>query len=414
MELYAHQKKVLDAFPHKSLLAHGLGSGKTITALALAQKANVSTLIICPKMLKGKWEREAKEWINAPLAQWIRLCKVVTKEEFRRDYKTLGKYDAVIVDEAHSGFASLKSQLHKALYVYLKVHKVEYVWLLTGTPYTSTPFSIYALARLLGHAWSWSDFRHKYFRERYIGRRVIFEPRTGIEDEIAELVKQIGSVVRLDECVDVPSQTFAEEEFAYTKEQLSALKEMQEKESNPLTRFGKAHQIAQGILIGDEYTPTKTFKALKNERIIEIAEENDKVIVFSRYNAHLDLLSDMLNGKGILNVIINGATEDRDSVISAANSAKRVIVLIQAECAEGYELPSFRIMIHASHSYSYVKYNQAQGRILRINALKPNYYLSLITKGSADEPVMDAMRKKMDFHEAIYAKNDLIETLRQD
>lgn len=398
IKLYTHQQKILDTFPHKHLIAHGLGTGKTVTALALAQKAGVSTLIICPKMLKEKWKREATNWGIVHI--------VVTKEEFRRDYKKLDKYNLVIVDESHAGFASLKAQLHKALYAYLKVHKVEYIYLLTGTPYTSSPFSIYDLARLLGHNWNWVDFRRKYFVERYLGRRVIFEPRAGIETEIAELVKTLGSVVRLDECIDVPPQTFTEETFAYTKEQVEALKSMQEKESNPLTRFGKMHQIAQGILIGDEYTPTKTFPALKNKRVIELAQENEKMVVFSRYNAHLDLLSDMLHEHGILNIIVNGSTSDRDGVISAANLAKRVVLLIQADCAEGYELPTFSIVVHASHTYSFVKYSQSLGRVLRINAPKPNYYLSLVTEGSADAPVMEAMRRKEDFHDAIFIKNN--------
>lgn len=401
MKLYTHQQKIVDEFPHRLLLAHGLGSGKTITALSLAEKGGIPTLIICPKMLKEKWQREAKIWLSIEHL-------VLTKEEFRRDYKKIGRYYGVIVDEAHNTFGSLQSQGHKALYAYLKVHKVEYVWLLTGTPYTSTPMSIYALGRLLGAPWKWVDFRNQYFRERYIGRRVIFEPRAGIEAQIAERVKEIGSIVRLDECIDVPPQTFAEETFPYTKEQRDALKDMQETESNPLVRFGKAHQIAQGILIGNEYQADRTFPSLKNKRIIELAKENDKMIVFSRYNKHLDLLSDLLNEEGVLNTIIRGDTKDRDGVIQAAESAKRVVLLIQADCAEGYELPSFSIVVHAAHTYSFVKYSQSLGRVLRINAPKPNYYLSLITEDSADEPVMEAVRRKEDFHDAIFVKNNSI------
>lgn len=406
MELYAHQKALVDLFPAKHLIAHGLGTGKTITALALGQKAVVTVLIICPKMLKPKWQREALVWVGGSTPYTHPDFLVVTKEEFRRDYKTLPAFGAVIVDEAHNTFGSLQAQGHKALYAYLKTHKVPYVWLLTGTPYTSTPMSIYALARLLGHAWRWQDFRHTYFKERYIGRRVIFEPKAGIEGQIAELVRSIGSVVRLDECIDVPEQTFAEERFAYTKEQLAELTIMRERESNPLTRFGAAHQIAQGIRIGHEYSPNKTFPAKKNDRIMELARENDKMIVFSRYNLHLDLLASMLAEENIPHTIIRGETKDRDHAISAANASRRCILLVQADCAEGWEAPNFSIVVHASHTFSFVKYSQSLGRVLRINAPKPNYYLTLITEGSADEPVMEAVRKKEDFHEAIFARDN--------
>lgn len=408
MNLYAHQQKKVDLLPPRHLLAHGLGTGKTITALALAHKACVPVLVICPKILKEKWIRECKQWFQvSSLDQYLaQPYKVVSKEEFKRDYKLLAKYDAIIVDEAHNTFGSLKTQGHKALYAYIKVHNPTYVWLLTGTPYTSTPFSVFALARILGHKWNWADFRNKYFRERYLGRRVIFEPKQGIEPQIAELVKQIGSVVRLDECIDVPPQTFDEEVFPYTKEQLAELKILGEKESNPLTRFGKAHQIAQGILIGDEYTPTRRFKALKNDRILELAQENEKMIVFSRYNAHLDLLADMLAEADIPHAIINGSTPDRDEVINTANAAQRVVLLVQAECAEGWEAPSFSLMVHACHGFSFVKYSQSLGRILRINAPKPNYYLSLTTEKSMDIPVMEAVKRKQDFHKAIFIKEN--------
>lgn len=399
LTLYKHQQEIVDRFPKKLLIAHGLGSGKTITALALANKSEEGVLIICPKMLKEKWCREATahhEWGHT----------VVTKEEFRRDYKKLPRFNAVIVDEAHNTFGSLTSQGYKALYSFLKVHNVEYVWLLTGTPYTSTPMSVYALGRLLGVDWKWIDWRSQYFAERHLGRRVIFEPKTGIENEIAARVREIGSIVRLDECIDIPEQTFAEETFEFTKEQKDELKKLQETESNPLVRFGKSHQIAQGILIGDEYNPSKTFPCLKNDRIVKLAEENDKMIVFSRYNLHLEHLHEMLEKKGILSTIINGDTKDRDGVILAANNTKRLVLLIQADCAEGYELPTFSIVVHAAHTYSFVKYNQSLGRVLRINAPKPNYYLSLITKESADIPVMEAVRKKEDFHAAIFVKNN--------
>lgn len=408
MNLYAHQKKIVDLLPHKHLLAHGLGTGKTITALALARRVNLGTLIICPKMLKPKWEREANSWlVNTEYGLMTRGDYVVlSKEEFKKHFKTLPRFQAIIVDEAHNTFGSLKSQGHKALYAYIKVHNPTYVWLLTGTPYTSTPMSVFALGRLLGAPWKWMDFRDQYFRERYIGRRVIFEPRPGIEAAIAERVKEIGSVVRLDECIDVPPQTFEEEEFAWTSDQLKALKELKERESNPLTRFTKAHQIAQGILIGDEYRPDQFFKCLKNDRVVELAEQNEKLIVFSRYNLHLEHLSDMLNEKGILNVVINGATKNREALINTSNAAKRVILLVQADCSEGWEAPSFGVVVHACLGYSYVKYNQSLGRVLRINAPKPNYYLTLTTKDSADMLVSEAMRKKESFHDAIFLRNN--------
>ncbi len=79
------------------------------------------------------------------------------------------------------------------------------------------------------------------------------------------------------------------------------------------------------------------------------------------------------------------------------------VVLINASCSEGYELPSIGLIVYASLSFSLKDYIQSQGRFLRINRLKKNVYIHLVS-GEIDVAVMDAIMKKQDFHIEIYAK----------
>jgi len=398
--LYAHQQKVVDQNLHKSILSHSTGTGKTRTALELAKKNGVKALVVSPKALAPKWVRD--------IEQWGASADVVTKEAFKRDYKTLPKYNAVIIDECHAGgFANYKSQMHKATAAYLKVHNVEYRWLLSATPYCSTPFNIYSLLLLIGVKLEFWNFRNRFFVERYFGKRVVFVPREGIEDEVADLVRKYGSVVRLDDCVDLPEQRVAEEFFEITKEQQKHIDELKLREQNPIVRFTKMHQIASGIEIGNEFSETKTISAQKNDYIVRLAEQNDKMIVFTRYNAHIDLLSKML--KDIPHEIIRGDVKDRDAVIQKCEASKRMVVLINAACSMGYELPSFGLCVFASLSYSYTDFIQSQGRVLRINKLKKNLYILLVTKGSADVPVLESIRRKESFSEAIFARERMSE-----
>lgn len=396
MKLYKHQQTLLDANPPRALLAWEVGTGKTLMALELARKNNMTPLVICPKMLVEKWRRDAK-------AAGV-VVQVVSKETFRRDHPKLMPHQAVIIDETHLGFANFKSQLHKAALAYFKRCGVVYVWLLTGTPYTSTPWSIYSLARLVGVKLDYMDFRSRYFTERYFGRRVVWEPRKGIEDEIAALVKTFGSIVRLDECIDVPDQQYLEESYELTDEQNKMIEEAHTKESNPLARFTKLHQIASGVLLGDEFTPPKSFDSLKNDRVIDLAEETSKMAVFCRFNYHIDVLAEHLTAKGIPVRIIRGDTVDRDTVVSEVEAMERVVVLINSSCSAGYELPSIGVIVFASLSYSYVDFVQAQGRFLRINKPKKNVYIVMSTKDSADEPVKLSIDRKENFSEAIYCK----------
>lgn len=394
--LYAHQQALVDRNPKKHLLAWGVGSGKTRASLELAKKNGVHALVICPKNLKEQWSRS--------IVTWGARADVVSKEEFKRDYKKLPRHEAVIVDECHLIFSNYKSQGHKALASYFKVHNVQYRWLLTGTPYTSSAWSIYSLMKLLDYSVDFWDFRRRFFTERYFGSRCVFVPRDGVEDDVAEMVRRVGSVVRLDECIDVPDQIVREEFFAMTKEQKNVLEELKLNEPNPLVRFSKAHQIASGTLLGNEFTDTAMFKAEKNEYIRSKMLENDKVAVFCRYNAHIDLLAEMCKKDGIPYRIIRGDVKDRDAVVQECEEAKRMVVLINTACSVGYELPSFGVIVFASLDYSFPNFIQAQGRFLRINKPKKNLYIICVTRDSADIPVLDAMRRKESFSEAIYTK----------
>ena len=394
--LYTHQQRLLDLNPDKCLVAWGTGLGKSRMGLELAKKNNEDVLVVCPKMLREKWQRDIETWGASGV--------VVTKEHFRRDYKKLPPFNAVIVDEAHMMFANYKSQGHKALAAYFKVHQVQRRWLLTGTPYTSSAWSVYSLLRLLDKKVDFWDFRRKFFVERYFGQRCVFVPRDGVEDDVADLVRSAGSVVRMDEWIDMPEQTIREQFFALTKEQKALLEEVKLTEQNPLARFSKYHQIASGTLLGNEFTETKTVKAEKNDYIMRIIGENDKVAVFCRYNAHIDLLAGMCEKAKVPYRIIRGGVDNRDEIVKECEDAKRMVVLINTGCSVGYELPSFGVCVFASLSYSMVDYQQAMGRFLRINKPKPNLYIICTTRDSADVPVWESVKRKENFSEAIFAR----------
>lgn len=391
--LYDHQKKLVNKNPHKHLIAHDTGTGKTITALSLAQKNDQIALIIVPKALKASWERQIKDFNPYHM--------VVSKEEFRRDWDIIPDFQAVIVDEAHF-FANEKSQMSKALRKYLKKHRSEFVWLLTATPYCSSAMNIYTLAKHLGHNINYWAFFNAYFFQVRMGMRMIPMQKPGIENELADLVKKIGSTCTLDECADVPTQTFETIYFEKTKDQEKGIKEIND--SVAITRWTRKHTIENGLKIGDEYTTDQYFDCLKNDYIVSLSEQNKKIAIFCRYNLQIELLKNLLEAKGKKVFIINGEVKNRDEVVSMIESTDECIALIQASCSVGFEIPSVPLVIFASLSFSYIDYKQALGRVLRINKLKKNLYIHLVTKGGVDEDVYNCIMKKQDFSMTIYEK----------
>lgn len=399
MDLFAHQKKFLSTNPDKAALVWSCGTGKTRTACEWAILGHDMPLIICPKALKTNWIREANRW-GVPAA------RVMTKEEFRRDWAKESRYSQVIVDEMHNGFLTpnFKSQMSKALRDYIKKHSISRVLVLSATVYTSSPWNIFSLAHYLGYNWSWPKFNQEFFTQVRMGRRMIPKVKPNSEARLANIVKRIASVVDIHDCMDVPPQLHTDPEyFSLTFTQSSAIK--RHYDPLPIVRYTSQHEIENGVWLGNEFAPPETFEIDKNERILDLCKENDKVAIVCRYNSQIDSLYSLLLAAGITPLVIRGSVKNRDSVTIAAESAKECVVLIQADCAEGYQLPSFGLCVFASMSYSYVKHVQLCGRFLRMDKPSKTTFVYLLTEGkSIDQGIYDAIKKKEDFDITLYAK----------
>ena len=399
MELYDHQKSILEKNPKRCLFAWGTGTGKTYGSLALANKNVNSILVICPKSLYEKWLRDVEEFPGAKY-------EVITKENFRKNWDILDKYDALIVDEAHY-FSGMKSAMSKALLAYNKKWNTVYIYSLTATPFLSTPWNIYRLAQMMGIRYHYLDFLGTFFYKIKLGKYpnapTVTKMRPGMEKELAKYVHRIGDVVDIHDCADIPEQVFETEHFKTNKKQIALLKEVALLETNPAVKYTRYHQIENGTLKGDEYTENKFVNAAKHEYLMELINDNKKIAVFCRYNLQIDAIKDMIKDKKVF--VIRGDVLNKDAVVQAVEEAEDCVVLINAACSEGYELPSVGVCVFASMSFSFKDYKQAQGRFLRINKLKKNVYIHLINKDSIDEAVYQSIMNKQDFDIEIYAKN---------
>ena len=364
MQLYTHQQRFLEANPKKALLAWEMGTGKSLAAIEWSKK-RTTTLIVVPKGLKTQWENQIHS-----------SCVCVTKEEFKKLYKTLPRYDAVVVDEADHFFsANFKSALSKSLRAYLKKHTPDLL-LLTGTPYRSSAWNIYTAATLLGYRWSYRDFNDAFFYPMRMGRRIIYAPRTDEKTvkRLRDAIHKIADVVAMNECVDIPEQLDIQEVLGLTAQQKQ--QQQNNPEVVPIARFTADHRIETG--------------GHKLERIERIIEEERKVIVVCRYLSHMDELVHIATHS------VDGSTKNRHEVFQDFNNATEGVLVVQADLCEGYELPNCATMIFASMSFSYRNYVQMKARILRMNHLHKNKYIHLIG-GDADRAVLQAIKEKKDF-----------------
>lgn len=413
MPLYKHQQRLVDINPNKHLLAWACGTGKSFAAMALTERKkeildDFGVLVICPKSLKDKWTRDILEHSRWTYEQFA----VMSKEEFKKHHKTLRRYPVVVVDEAHF-FYGMTSQLHKALLWYLDSHRIIYRYYLTATPYMRTMWNLYAALKLMGLQVDYMDWSRKYFDKIQMGftltkqgrriPRMVPVQKKGLEAEAGRIVKLIGTTVKMEECFDVPPQVFKIETFDLTADQKRGMKELVD--LLPVVRFTKEHQICGGALKGDGYEKEQIFESQKLKRLEEyVASSEAGVAIVCKYNAEVDLLSERLRDFGrVFN--ITGHTKNRDAVIQEINITDNPIVIINAACSEGWEIPRVPIMIFYSLDFSLKNYVQMLGRIQRANNLKRNAYIHFTVKKSIDEQIYQkVVVEKQDFQEAIYEK----------
>lgn len=418
MKLYSHQQKIIDDDPKKTGLFLGTGSGKTRIALLLARGL---TIIICPKTQRddGNWQRE---WEKIP--KWRRgntTLTVVSKEEFRRDWQQLPDCDTLIVDEAHTCLGVTPatrqrqrvtipraSQLYEALCAYLERATPERVYLCTATVIRA-PMTVWGAAQVLKpHAApGFYDFREQYYTKLPMPGRDVWVPKNteAAKNSLAALVRALGYVGRLEEFFDIPDQTYRTDYIELTAEQKKRIKELRLEYPDPLVRIGKVNQVENGLLKGDEFSEAEEFSNGKIDKILDYAQEFDRIVIFAKYRAQIDAIFAAVNDARLGFVVrtMTGDTKDRGVVLAEMNAATRGIFIVQAQVSAGWELPTYPAMIFASRTYSFVDYAQAQGRILRANAIKKNIFINLVVKGGVDEAVDTALRNKQDFSERVYA-----------
>lgn len=399
VEYLSHQKELLERKPERHLLAYDTGTGKTLCAIGLCNTHQVGSVLVIVKLDNfEQWIGELGKFINTGTK-----FTVMTKEFFRDNVQMIEQYDAVIVDEAHH-FAGMKSTMSKRLFWYMNKYDIKYRYLATATPYCSTPWNIYTIAQHLGHKWNYQSFKIKFYHDIKMGIRSVPALRPGMEGEVAKLVDIIGSSIDITKAAVVPEQRDHLEQISLTDEQTFEIKEF----FDPvfIVRWTRQHQIENGIIYGDDI-PTRYLTCNKTKRVLELAKQHKKIIFVARYTAQLEMYRDILEKSGRTVYVLSGKTKNRREIVVAAENSEDCVFLMQASCSAGFELPSFRVMVFTSMSFSYVDYKQARGRILRINKLAENDYIHLVSDG-VDRDVYNAISRGQDFTYAIYNyENDL-------
>lgn len=371
--LYAHQQRFIAKNPDRALLVWETGTGKTVAACEwIKKRKGRRTLILCPKSIVEKWERDLEEWgAKADVVSMSQMGKIPWE-----------LYNSLVLDEGQNFASPLfgggRSLRTTAVYEYLRVHKNVHVLVLTATPVRSTPWNIHTLGAFIGKFWEIKSFRNEYFYFTDMFGRWHWEKKTGWQKEIRPKVHEIADIVLMQDCVDVPVQSERVVKIPWSESDEKML-DMTYKE--PAAEWHTRHRAEN---------TRKKFDVLMG-----ILDGYRKAIVVCNYTEQIDNYKTWI-GEDRQVFVLDGRTKDQDAVITAAKESEDCIFIVQASMGAGFDAAEFSVVIFASMSFRYVDYVQMKGRVKRINNLHANLFIYLLG-GKCDIAVFDTIQKGKDF-----------------
>lgn len=140
------------------------------------------------------------------------------------------------------------------------------------------------------------------------------------------------------------------------------------------------------------------------ERVRELVRTHDRVIVFYNFDYELEMLRSL--GDEFIFAEWNGHKHEQ-----IPDSDQWLYFVQYAAGAEGWNCTDTNAMIFFSLTYSYKHFEQAQGRIDRLNTPYFDlYYYILLSDSFIDKAIAKALKEKKSFNEADFvrklAKND--------
>ena len=333
--------------------------------------------------------------------------------------RTFGNNGLIAIDES----TTIKNHKAKRTKSLLKIaSQFKYRRLLTGSPITKSPLDIFSQTEflrpgLMGHE-SFYTFQGRYavLQRRSMGAKS-FQQIVGYKnlDELTDKIDTFSYRVLKKDCLDLPEKIYTARYVTLTDEQFRMYSLLQQQAmllfedgeivSAPavITQMLRIQQVLSGHLKTDDgemkYFPSRRMDALK-----EILEEHDgKVIIWSRFRYDIIQITKMLNkefGEGSAAAYYGDTTDDeRQSIVQqfqSPGSGLRFFVGNPATAGYGLTLTEADLVIYYANDFNLETRIQSEDRAHRIGQKNNVTYIDLISEGTIDEKIVEALRNKID------------------
>lgn len=414
-----------------------MGLGKTVTTLTAVKELKYNrfqvrrVLIIAPKKVaEGTWSKEAAKWdhtcmlrVSPVLGSQAKRIKalntpadlyIVNRENvvwLVDYYRNAWPFDMVVVDES-SSFKNHSAKRFKALAS--MGDKIERMVELTGTPSPNGLDDLWSQVYLLDGGVRlgkrYTQFRERYFQpdKRGAGGMVYsYEAKPGSEQSILDRISDICISMKAEDYLQLPDITYheipveldAKSRKAYDELERMMVLQLPEDEADisvtsAAALSNKLLQLANGALYDEDHSVHEIHNC-KIEAFIELIEslQGKPALVFYNYQHDRTRILEAL-GKMHLRVRELKTTQDEDDW-----NAGKIDVLLTHPTSSAYGLnlqQGGNHVIWFGLTWNYELYTQANKRLHRQGQQEKVIIHHLITSGTRDEDVMQALQRKED------------------
>lgn len=454
------------------LYAAQMGSGKTLMAIAVAQRLMDSgelsrVLVVCPNAVINAWPREVQKWYKQglcrkpPEAMNIKKVKkekrleslpdsgfvVVNYEScWERDenkkpvpasWIRAWKPEMVICDEIHC-LGSPDSMQSIALH---KLNHVPYKLGLSGTPIQNIPLNLWSVYKFLDptifHP-NYTSFKARHvrsikikYKEPQKNGRKSFPKDIGYKnlDELHAKFHANAVVLQLSDVLDMPPYRTVVVPIkmkAGDRKNMELIKAAGREaiaSGEPAAALKVAVRLRRflGGFVPGENDAWHFGNTAKIETLLSMArqfkKDNIKFVVFCQFTAEVVFLCDYLKSAGLISHTFYGQTkpDDRQLLIDEFQMGNIDCLVCQTSVAgTGVTLTRGTVSIFYSLSFKFVEKEQAEFRMWRMGQENMVTAYFLTTTDSYDEHIYATVQSKQDVATSITAMKEMFGDGPQD
>lgn len=406
-----------------------MGLGKTLITLTAIKDLIYNrfqvgkVLVIAPKKVaEATWQNEIEKWdelqnlrVSTVLGNVNQRVKALNTPSdiyiINRDnvvwlvdyYKNNWPFDFVVCDE-FSSFKNHESKRFKAL-ASIKPHIKRLVGL-TGTPSPNGMLDLWAQVYLLDNGTrlgrSFYGFRNTFFEGDYMGYS--YDLRENSESEITKRISDICISMKADDYLELPecSENIipvvldSKSKKAYETMERDAILEIENADDIDATSAAalsnKLLQLANGAVYDEDHN-YHVIHDCKIQAFLEVLEQlNGKsALVFYNYKHDLERIQKALTKAKINYRKLETPQDQKDW----NNGKINVLLTHPASSAYGLNLQQGgNHVIWFGLNWNYELYTQANKRLHRQGQKEKVIIHHLVTQGTRDEDVMEALKRK--------------------